>query len=306
MLNTKIEALSGLVARHATEEKILAEVQKCEVVCVLCHRLRTEKRTIRNAVGKQAIRRKEGLEFIRSLKDGPCLDCGKSFAPCQMDFDHRPETVKNYCVSKMTNLAHTTIFTEVAKCDLICVLCHRRRTCERNQYRNSDVKLRVAPGCGPKLLVEKSDIDDLVSLYSSGCSLVELAARFNVSQPVVRARLESQGVKIRGVSEAKTVCYGAIVLDVVSKYKEGLSAAKIGNQYNVSDSIVYKILDNANIDRRKQKGKGRSIVDGRGVVYKSQQDAAKALGLFDTQVSAVLNGRLKTIKGNTFRYCEAP
>lgn len=134
-IGIKKDSVAAMVARHATEEEILEEVKQTEVVCVLCHRLRTDARTKRMATSIQSEKRRAGLEFIRSFKTGPCLDCGKSFEPCQMDFDHRDPESKKYTISKMTNLAKSTVLAEIEKCDLICVLCHRRRTHDKNQYR---------------------------------------------------------------------------------------------------------------------------------------------------------------------------
>lgn len=67
----------------------------------------------------------------------PCMDCNKMWPFCSMDFDHRPDEVKSFCVSKMnlrvinaSNIAMT--MKEVDKCDYVCASCHRIRTWERN------------------------------------------------------------------------------------------------------------------------------------------------------------------------------
>jgi hypothetical protein len=63
-------------------------------------------------------------------KSKPCLDCGGSFPPECMDFDHvRGKKVAN--VGGMAGCSDETFFREVAKCDLVCANCHRIRTAER-------------------------------------------------------------------------------------------------------------------------------------------------------------------------------
>lgn len=51
-----------------------------------------------------------------------------------MDFDHRVGEVKRLAVSRMIGRAGTAaIMAEVAKCDTVCVNCHRERTFSRRE-----------------------------------------------------------------------------------------------------------------------------------------------------------------------------
>jgi hypothetical protein len=76
----------------------------------------------RNKTQRKALR-----EYIDSLKRGPCLDCGQSFPPCVMDFDH-VRGKKRHNVGSMLLSSRRLIDDEVAKCDLVCANCHRIRT----------------------------------------------------------------------------------------------------------------------------------------------------------------------------------
>ena len=56
-----------------------------------------------------------------------------------MDFDHRPETIKDFRIAYMGGVPATPgqvskIEKEIAKCDLVCSNCHRVRT--RDRYKN--------------------------------------------------------------------------------------------------------------------------------------------------------------------------
>lgn len=65
-----------------------------------------------------------------SLKDFPCLDCGKSYPPYCMEFDHvRGE--KRFAIGKMSNHTMEAVLEELAKCELVCCSCHRIRTDKR-------------------------------------------------------------------------------------------------------------------------------------------------------------------------------
>lgn len=63
------------------------------------------------------------------LQDKKCITCGESDLVV-LDFDHRDETQKSHSVSKMIcqGYAWNTILQEIAKCDVLCSNCHRRRT----------------------------------------------------------------------------------------------------------------------------------------------------------------------------------
>jgi hypothetical protein len=78
-------------------------------------------------------RRKKAERHIAvdRLKSVPCKDCGLSYPPYVMDFDHRDPTCKeneiNHLLNK-TTAPWARILGEIAKCDVVCVRCHRMRT----------------------------------------------------------------------------------------------------------------------------------------------------------------------------------
>lgn len=72
---------------------------------------------------------KEIREWILSFKKVPCYDCGKEYPPVLMDFDHVPERgPKLFGISRMERQSKEKILEEIAKCDIVCPLCHRIRT----------------------------------------------------------------------------------------------------------------------------------------------------------------------------------
>ncbi len=69
-------------------------------------------------------------EWARSLKAGrPCSDCGRTFPPVVMQWDHRPGTQKLFEISEAAGrLSRAAILAEIGKCDLVCANCHAVRT----------------------------------------------------------------------------------------------------------------------------------------------------------------------------------
>lgn len=68
------------------------------------------------------------IDKINELKSQPCMDCGVSYPPYVMDFDHRGGKRMNVSKFKAGTWAWSTVQAEIDKCDLICANCHRLRT----------------------------------------------------------------------------------------------------------------------------------------------------------------------------------
>jgi hypothetical protein len=85
------------------------------------HRLHVKDRRIRQAV--------ENRSWVASyLKDHPCTDC-KEPDPVVLEFDHVRGTKRANVASMVSNgYALMSVQEEVAKCDVRCANCHRRKT----------------------------------------------------------------------------------------------------------------------------------------------------------------------------------
>lgn len=79
----------------------------------------------------------ERSEWLRMQKNEPCMDCGGTFLPCQMDFDHRDETTKKFVIGPSLTRSITSLEAEIVKCDLVCANCHRLRTHLRRKERSA-------------------------------------------------------------------------------------------------------------------------------------------------------------------------
>ena len=66
------------------------------------------------------------------LSEHPCVDCGETDIVV-LEFDHVAEN-KAFNISKMRLYPLEQIKTEVAKCEVVCANCHRRRTAKRADY----------------------------------------------------------------------------------------------------------------------------------------------------------------------------
>lgn len=75
-------------------------------------------------------RRKRLSEWLIELKSKPCMDCGNSYPSCAMDFDHRDRSQKKFTLNgrQLDQYSREMVLAEIAKCDLVCAVCHRIRT----------------------------------------------------------------------------------------------------------------------------------------------------------------------------------
>ena len=90
---------------------------------------RIEKRRAKS-VEDQKKRRAKIATVVRAAKDRPCTDCGVTFPPEIMDFDHvRGEKLINIGHASRSRhyLTWAALAEEIAKCDVRCPNCHRMR-----------------------------------------------------------------------------------------------------------------------------------------------------------------------------------
>ncbi len=81
---------------------------------------------------KHRRRRLRVVQFIAEQKAKPCMDCGNSYPPFVMHFDHRDPTQKIAKLSSCRRFAQAV--REMAKCDVVCSNCHAIRTFNAKHY----------------------------------------------------------------------------------------------------------------------------------------------------------------------------
>lgn len=96
----------------------------------LYKRSAARRKTIRDA---NKVKINANHKFVKGyLSENPCVDCGED-DPIVLDFDHIEAKDKAASISKMvaSGLSITTIESEIAKCEIRCANCHRRRTAKQ-------------------------------------------------------------------------------------------------------------------------------------------------------------------------------
>ena len=92
----------------------------------------------RTRMDEHARRRKRKLQsmLLDYLRAHPCVDCGES-DPVVLEFDHLRDNSANVTTLVVRRVAWSVILEEIAKCEVVCANCHRRRTARRiGAYRH--------------------------------------------------------------------------------------------------------------------------------------------------------------------------
>jgi hypothetical protein len=96
--------------------------------------LRNKKRHIAN-VALRSLRATAALK--RRVRDyllgHPCVDCGESDTEV-LDFDHLRDKTSDVSTLIQSSVSWKTLAEEIAKCEVRCANCHRRRTARTGNY----------------------------------------------------------------------------------------------------------------------------------------------------------------------------
>jgi hypothetical protein len=83
----------------------------------------------------QKLRDDKAARVFHYLMEHPCVDCGEP-DPVVLEFDHRDSEDKRLAIAQMIERRYSweTIASEIAKCDVRCANCHRRRTSKQRRH----------------------------------------------------------------------------------------------------------------------------------------------------------------------------
>lgn len=127
----------------------------CHAAYRRAHYLANKSEYIRRAStqvrGRRELNRREVLIYLATH---PCVDCGVT-DPVVLEFDHRSPDEKITEVSRlMVAKRWSRVLSEIEKCDVRCVNCHRRRTSRQFGWAKSREVPRPVRAPGIEKLLE--------------------------------------------------------------------------------------------------------------------------------------------------------
>ena len=86
---------------------------------------------------KQVVIRARMVLLLEFLADHPCADCGER-DPIVLEVDYLAD--KSFSISRgIRDRNWESVLREMAKCDVVCANCHRRRTARRGGHLRAGV-----------------------------------------------------------------------------------------------------------------------------------------------------------------------
>jgi hypothetical protein len=135
-LGTKRDNIADLVRRGCSVRSLDRELAGCVVLCANCHRLTTAKSKGSWRLAPESLdedfrltpAERRNLRYLRDrLMRSMCVDCGDPRLVV-LEFDHVDKKDANVTELARRGCAIWRLEAEVARCEVRCVNCHRRRT----------------------------------------------------------------------------------------------------------------------------------------------------------------------------------
>ena len=116
-----------------------SQCRECHATYRRTHYLRNRPEYIAREANRVREHRKQNRRLLQDyLRSHPCVDCGETDI-VTLQFDHRDRATKRKEVALLVvQTAWSIVQTEIAKCDVRCANCHRRRTALQLGWRRLD------------------------------------------------------------------------------------------------------------------------------------------------------------------------
>jgi hypothetical protein len=102
------------------------------------HYAKHRDRVIAKAKEYSKVARNRTRAFINNyLKTNPCVDCGEA-DPIILEFDHIKDKKFNISDAARDGVGIKKLKAEIAKCEVRCANCHRKKTYQRSGWTHKD------------------------------------------------------------------------------------------------------------------------------------------------------------------------
>lgn len=136
------KSISNFPSNKSRKDGLSVYCRECQRQYTASHYKRNSSDYKKRALARNYQQLLELQAIVFRLKEAPCMDCGRTYHPVQMDFDHRDVREKMYNVSHihLSGRGVQTLLAEVKKCDVVCASCHRLRSQNRAWNRHKGIQ----------------------------------------------------------------------------------------------------------------------------------------------------------------------
>lgn len=108
------------------------QCKQCKRLAIKQHYEANKDQYVQRAKKHNRILKKRMRAICDEAKSKPCVDCGQTYPPYVMDFDHLPGCEKITDVATLAlQFNKAKLLLEIEKCEAVCSNCHRERTHQR-------------------------------------------------------------------------------------------------------------------------------------------------------------------------------
>lgn len=130
-----MKTMSGMIKQAQDAGKVMDGMRSWSISEVAKHKftsvtksLENQKR-LRKEIFVETTDRARKKNFITAYKTASgCAICGFNENPICLDLDHIDPSEKEFSISDLPKRSWKVILAEVAKCQVLCALCHRLKT----------------------------------------------------------------------------------------------------------------------------------------------------------------------------------
>ncbi len=229
----KEESINELFGRKARIEDIIAEAQKCQLLCENCHR------EVHEELTTPIPRTRQNKEIVLQIKGGACCtQCGYNKSLNALDFHHPDPAKKEFGIAKaVTRYTWKTvgdledyIVEEIEKCEVLCANCHRDHHFDWERFECCRLEIEAKSKC----LKSKNKVkqDEVIALHQEGKSVKEVATQLCCS--IGRAY---EILQAHGLNSAPHRVDRARILEL---HRQGLSSRQIHKETGYSCKIILR------------------------------------------------------------------
>jgi hypothetical protein len=115
----------GLGAFNGSRARLLAEAEKCDLVCANCHAIRHLAEVGHESAAQVNLRRETKLRAVECF-GGRCWGCRATYPAAVFQFHHVDPSSKAFAISTDGfNRSWEKTSAELSKCVMVCANCHR-------------------------------------------------------------------------------------------------------------------------------------------------------------------------------------
>jgi hypothetical protein len=160
---TKVANIADLIGLGCSTKRLFAEITKCEVMCANCHqrftstelpkhyrRTETSNLNVKVPAFRVAANARNHTVVLQFLAKAVCVDCAENDS-LVLQFDHMYDKMDHVSWLVGSGCSTARLQEELAKCEIRCANCHRRRTAQAGHW------FRTRQSCSPRAAAAAPD-----------------------------------------------------------------------------------------------------------------------------------------------------